>query len=275
MAEDDTNPDLAATDDELEPEQQRPAQKKRQRRQQSAQKRQARTRPLSPKEKCHSRIDELATPSRRLILALYQEHAAHLPKDKVEKVKEMLQELYAMTPDETEKYFEHLRNKAQEVEQRKDIKYMLKKLVKRRKKAKQIAEAYKFIRKLLIEGIEYASKHPIPPLVSVRLRNLSNIILEQICDLRNTNIPNREDPTQAGLFFIQVADWMAISIEHLYYGVQLKKNRELEKIENEAKAREKEKAKSDEIEKEKIISEADNEGADVVISEPVTVSEIE
>ncbi|XP_050294200.1 uncharacterized protein LOC126734557 [Anthonomus grandis grandis] len=220
--------------------------------------------------KCRPRIEVLAIPNRRLILSLYQNHAYHFPRDKVEKIKILLQELYAMTPEETEKYFEHLRRQAEEIGRRKDIKFMLKRLLKRKKKAKQIKKAYDFINRLLIKGLEYASVHPVPPLVSVRLRNLSNIILEQICDLKNMNIPNRENPDQVGSFMLQVADWMAIAVEHLYYGVQLKKNRELEKIEKEAKTKVPTKKKVEPVQEQ---PEEVETGA--VLSEPLSFDEME
>lgn len=82
-------------------------------------------------------------------------------------------------------------------------------------------------------GMSHAFNNPIPPLVSVRLRNLSDIILEQICDLLETDIPDREEPTQIGNFLIAVADWAAIFVEHIYYRVQVKKNDELEQLERE------------------------------------------
>lgn len=226
--------------------------------------------------KCRSRIDQLAIPNRRLILALYQNHADHLPKDKVEKIKTLLQELYAMTPEETEKYFEHLRKQAEESGRRKDIKYMLNKLVRKKKKAKQVKKAYAFVNRLLVKGMRFALNHPIPPLVSVRLRNLSNIVLEQISNLIWVNVPNREDSDGLGRLLIQVADWMAIAIEHLYYGVQLKKNKEMERIEEEARAREKE--RKDKPIVEEVVLETDGEdeeGSEAILSEPLLFSEME
>ncbi|ENN71505.1 hypothetical protein HUJ04_013269 [Dendroctonus ponderosae] len=226
-------------------------------------------------EKCRSRIDQLAIPSRRLILALYQNHSDHLPKEKVEKIKALLQELYAMTPEETQTYFQHLKKQELEANRRKDIKFMLKKLVRRKKRAKQTKKAYNLINHLLVQSMEYALKHPVPPLVSVRLRNLSNIVLEQISDMMNVKVPDREQPDPLGYFLIQVADWTAIAIEHLYYGVQLKKNQELQKLAAEAKARE-------QLNKEKIEppggqSEDEHEtgGSEAVLSEALLVSEME
>ncbi|KAJ8947857.1 hypothetical protein NQ318_010003 [Aromia moschata] len=183
---------------------------------------------------CRTRIDKLATPNRRIILALYQEHAYHLPRDKVEKIKQYLQELYAMTPEETEKYFLQLRREAKKMSHRKRVKEMLRKLFQKRKRQRQEGNAYRFVERLFERGMQHAFNNPVPPLISVRLRNLADIVLEQICDLRNVDKPNREDPDQAGLFLIAVADWIAIAIEHVYYGVQLRKNAELEEIEEEA-----------------------------------------
>lgn len=264
MAEDDGNANDLTTDDETPTPKQPPQQQFKRR-----------SRQRSPEEeqnpKCRSRIDQLAIPSRRLILALYQDHRHHLEKDKVDKIKVLLQELYAMTPEETEKYFEYLKKQAEERQMKKAIKKMLKKLVNKRKYLKQTKRAYAFIYNLLGRAMEFAINNTIPPLVSVRLRNLSNIILEQICDLRNVNIPSRENPDKVGEFLIRVADWTAVAVEQLYYVVQLKKNKELENIEKEA--RDKEKAKADaEAAKPKSEPETDDEQ---LYSEPLTVSDME
>ncbi|KAL1501185.1 hypothetical protein ABEB36_006563 [Hypothenemus hampei] len=231
-----------------------------------------------PQQKCRSRIDQLAIPSRRLILALYQEHSEHLPKEKVEKLKVLLQELYAMTPEETEKYFEYLRQQSDEVAKRKNMKFLLRKLLKRKKRTKQVTRAYAFVKKLLIDGMTYATKHPLPPFVSVRLRNLSNIILEQICDLKNVKIPIRDNPDSVGHFLIQVADWMAIAVEQLYYVVQLKKNEELDAIENKTrentkKLDEQKDGKDGEEKGQWQTGEDDEEAA--ILSEALLVSEME
>lgn len=58
------------------------------------------TRPESEKKKpCNQRIDELSTPNKRIFLALWNEHAHHLPKEKVHHLKQILQESYAMSPE--------------------------------------------------------------------------------------------------------------------------------------------------------------------------------
>nr|CAH7736696.1 unnamed protein product [Callosobruchus chinensis] len=183
------------------------------------------------KTKCRTRIDFLATPNRRLILALYQNHAYHFPKEKVEKIKDNLQQLYAMTPEETSRYFAELEAIAARTMLRRRLKDLMRKRLRKLKKQEQQRKAMAFVQKLMKKGMLFAFNHPVPPLVSIRLRNLSDIVLEQICDLRNTDIPNREDPDQIGLFLIAVSDWVAIFIEHVYYMVQLKKNKELEELE--------------------------------------------
>ncbi|XP_074042248.1 uncharacterized protein [Leptinotarsa decemlineata] len=185
---------------------------------------------------CRTRIDQLATPNKRIILNLYQEHAKHFPKDRVERIKHKLQELYAMTPEETERYFEEMKAEERRAELRDRLKRMLKKQYLRDKRKKQQQKAYRFVEKLLRNGMRAAFEHPVPPLVSVRLRNLSDIILEQLCDLRNIDHPSRENPDKEGSFMIAVADWAAIAIEHVYYIVQLKKNMELEEIEKQKRA---------------------------------------
>lgn len=193
--------------------------------------RQYRQRSKSPP--CRTRFDVLSIPNRRLILELYQKHAYHLSREKVEKIKELLQELYAMTPEETKKYFMELEQENSKKWRRKRLKELLKKQYMKQKMEKDIAKAYRLFAKILRNCMMFAVTHAVPPLVSVRLRNLSDIVLEQICDLRNVTKPNRDDPDREGLFFIAISDWIAVAIEQVYYDVQLKKNEELEKLEKE------------------------------------------
>lgn len=194
-------------------------------------KRQTRRRSNSPP--CRTRVDVLSTPNRRLILDLYQKHAYHLSKEKVEKIKELLQELYAMTPEETQRYFKELELENARKRRRKRIKEMLRKQYLKQRRQHDTAKAYRTFTNILRKGIKFAISHAIPPIVSVRLRNLSDIVLEQICDLRNIKKPNRESPDREGRFLIAVADWIAVGIEQVYYDVQVKKNEELFKLEEE------------------------------------------
>ncbi|XP_018568289.1 uncharacterized protein LOC108908662 [Anoplophora glabripennis] len=198
-----------------------------------------------------TRFDVLAIPQKRNILGTYQGHAYHFPKEKVKKLKCKLQEMFAMTPEETEKYFEQMRNEANEIAKKKMTKIMLKKLYQKQERAKQEQRAYKCIAKLLKQRMMSGFANPTSPLISVRMRNLSDIILEQICDLRNIDIPDRENPNQCGLFLIALADWSSIAIEQVYYTVQLKKNKELAEIEEQEALKPKEKKKEEKEEKEK------------------------
>ncbi|XP_057657846.1 uncharacterized protein LOC130894849 [Diorhabda carinulata] len=182
---------------------------------------------------CRTRTDTLATPSKRLILALYKDHAYHLSRERVELIKQKLQEMYAMTPEETEKYFEEMREKTKKIEARAKLRKTLKKQYLKQKRREKEAAAFCFVEQLFKSGMRFAFRNPVPPLVSIRLRNLSDIILEQLCDLRNISKPCRDNPDQVGSFMINISDWFAIAIEHIYYMVQLKKNKELEEIEKQ------------------------------------------
>lgn len=50
-------------------------------------------------KRCNIRIDELSTPNKRMFLALWNEHAHHLPSEKLDTLKQLLQQFYAMTPE--------------------------------------------------------------------------------------------------------------------------------------------------------------------------------
>lgn len=191
------------------------------------------TRKRSNSPPCRPRIDILSTPNRRLILDLYQKHAYHLSKEKVEKIKELLQELYAMTPEETKRYFMELELENNKKRRRKRIKEMLRRQYLKQKRQHDTAKAYRKFTNILRNGIKFAITHSVPPLVSVRLRNLSDIVLEQICDLRNIRKPDRDTFDRQGRFMIAVADWIAVGIEQVYFNVQVKKNEELLKLEQE------------------------------------------
>lgn len=113
-----------------------------------------RGRTTSPKTSpCSPRIDILATPNRRLILDLYQQHAYHLSREKVEKLKELLQELYAMTPEETKRYFAELEEENMKKIRRKRIKDMLRKQYLKQKRQHDIAKAYRVFANILEKGI--------------------------------------------------------------------------------------------------------------------------
>ncbi|XP_068906801.1 uncharacterized protein [Tenebrio molitor] len=171
-----------------------------------------------------SRLDELSTPNKRIFLALWNEHAYHLPKDKVKHLKQLLQQLYAMSPEETAKYFAELRAESKAAAMRKKLKEKLRKYLLEKHHQRQRERAYKLFKRLLKCGISYAAENPVPPLVSIRLRYLSDIILEQLSDLRKVEMPNRSNPDKLGFFLISVADWMAIAVERLYYAAQLSIN---------------------------------------------------
>lgn len=64
-------------------------------------------------------------------------------------------------------------------------------------KRKQRKAAYEWFRKMLKRGFSYAVKHSVPELLSIRLRYLSDQILEQLCDLMCEEVPNRDNPGSA------------------------------------------------------------------------------
>jgi hypothetical protein len=77
---------------------------------------------------------------------------------------------------------------------RKKLKEKLRKYLLEKHHQRQRERAYKLFKRLLKCGISYAAENPVPPLVSIRLRYLSDIILEQLSDLRKVEMPNRSNP---------------------------------------------------------------------------------
>lgn len=180
---------------------------------------------------CNRRIDELALPSKRLLLCTFREYGYLFPEKWNDRIKELLSILYAMTPEETEKYFEQLREASRQMALRRKMKERLKKLVARRREREMKLKAYVLFKNIIKVGLMHAATQDIPPLVSVRMRNLSDIILQHLADLRGVDVPEREHPDKLGTFLLSAADWIAIAVINVYYLVQLKKNEELEEIE--------------------------------------------
>ncbi|CAG9855926.1 unnamed protein product [Phyllotreta striolata] len=182
------------------------------------------------KPMCLSLFDRLAWPKAERVLAVYKCHAYHMTRPRVELIKSRLQELYAMTAEETEAYFLMNLEKQRQLQKRRELKKKMKMAFLKKRKQQQVDCAYKFLKRLLVMGMRFAAKNPVPPLLCVRLRILSDVILEQLCDLRGISQPSREDPDKCGLFMITIADWFAIAVEVIYYIVQHKKNVELDDI---------------------------------------------
>lgn len=195
---------------------------------------------------CNRRIDDLAMPTKRNLLCSFKQYGYLFPKEKNERLKELLSIMFAMSPEETEKYFDQMRQMANEIAAKKRIKTKLRRMVATKKKKEVRKRAYCLFRNIIRVGLLHAATHEVPPLVSVRLRNLSDIVLQQLADLRGLPVPDRQHPNKVGRFLISAADWIAIAVENVYYTVQLKKNQELEEIEDI----ERKKLKGDETEDE-------------------------
>lgn len=75
---------------------------------------------------------------------------------------------------------------------------MKKKLMKMKKEEMEIHErqrAYRLFEKYLVKSFKYACAHTPPPLVTERVRQLSDIILEHLCDMCNADVPDRSEDT--------------------------------------------------------------------------------
>ncbi|KAF2902541.1 hypothetical protein ILUMI_03641 [Ignelater luminosus] len=188
------------------------------------------------KKPCNARIDELAKPNKRLVLALWQNYAYLFGPERREAIRLLLQELYAMTPEETAKYFDEINKVLKKMAARERMKKRLLKRYKQKIWHTERNRAYRKFARILQKAMVHAYKHPVPTLVSPRLRNMANVILEQLCDLRGLDIPERSDVNKQSQFLISVSDWLAIAIEHIYYEIQVKKNKEFDIIEEQIRA---------------------------------------
>lgn len=178
-----------------------------------------------------TKYDELSTPPKRILLDTYQNHAHLFPKEKLEKMQRILQESFAMSPEETEKYFEQVKTEENEIAKHKVKKIMLKRMYQKQQRIKQERKAYKFIEKKLKQIMMQLFDKPPPPLASARLKYLTDIILQQICNIRNIELSDIDLSNKTGSFLAWLANWTAIVVEQVYYAAELKKNEELAMIE--------------------------------------------
>lgn len=153
---------------------------------------------------CNPRIDDLSQPNKRIFLALWNEHAYHLPEDKLENLKNTLKQLFAMSPTESAKYFMELKAETQKRAEQREAKKKIREFLinKLRKEGKH--KAYNLFERILRCVIEYAVENPVPPVVSLGLRNLSDICLNELCNLKAVQVPCRNHPSRLLLvvFFI-------------------------------------------------------------------------
>ncbi|KAK4886329.1 hypothetical protein RN001_002600 [Aquatica leii] len=186
---------------------------------------------VDDKKVCNARLDELAKPNKRLILDLWQNYSYLFTDDRKETIRLLVQEMYAMTPEETQRYFDEIsavvkKLKAREKMRKRSLKRYLAKLNRIERK-----RALNKFQKIFIQALTYASKNPVPPLVSPRLRNMSDLILDQLCDIRGVCTPERTDNDRQAQFFCNIADWISIAIEYVYYEIHVQKNMEFDIIE--------------------------------------------
>ncbi|KAK5643540.1 hypothetical protein RI129_007385 [Pyrocoelia pectoralis] len=185
------------------------------------------------KRPCNARIEELAKPNKRLLLDLWQNYAHHFNEEKKEAIRLLLQEMFAMTPEETQKYFEEISEIMKRLAAREKLKKKLARKYHKKLREMERKRALSKFRSIFVRLLTYASKNPVPPLVSPRLRNMSDLILYQLCDLRGIIVPDRSDNDKQAQFLCNTADWISIAIEYIYYEIHVQKNKELEKIEDQ------------------------------------------
>lgn len=146
--------------------------------------------------KCNSRIDDLSQPNKRIFISLWNEHGHHLPKDKSENLKNILKQMFAMSPVETAKYFRELKAEARRKAAHRELKKEIRKFLANKRKDEDQKRAFIFFQKVLRHLLNYAVKNSIPAILSLKVRYLSDIILEELSNLRKVNVPCRLNPSR-------------------------------------------------------------------------------
>ncbi|CAH0561058.1 unnamed protein product [Brassicogethes aeneus] len=184
----------------------------------------------APKPACFTRLEILARPNKNLLMNTFMQYRDRFPQCRVEKMKIMLQELCAMTPEDAEKYFAEMRSKADAAALKRKIQNMLKMACSKQKRKQKEEKAYRKARKIITKGLMFAALNETPPIHSIRLRHLSNIILEQLCDLLDIPQPERSAKDKYSLLLISLSDWMAIAIEKIYFPIRMANTKMLNQI---------------------------------------------
>ncbi|XP_044730420.1 uncharacterized protein LOC123293605 isoform X2 [Chrysoperla carnea] len=167
-----------------------------------------------------NRIDEMSRPTKRRLLALYEQYGRSLSPNRLRNVKQMLEEMFCMTPEQTEKYFQELREEAEnrkrlrKLRRKEHLRY--KKQKSRERKAKVRLKVICILRDCMIK----AYNTPMQILMSERLRQVSNVCLAQLCDILCRKIPDRDSQDRVSRLLIAFADWMAYWIEAIAYDLE-------------------------------------------------------
>lgn len=98
---------------------------------------------------------------------------------------------------------------------RKKMKGKLKKLVAKKREREMKLKAYVLFQNIIKVGLMHAATQDIPPLVSVRMRNLSDIILQHLADLRGVKVPERQNP---GEFPLKISKILSLYQRQTFIG---------------------------------------------------------
>ncbi|XP_018326937.1 uncharacterized protein LOC108738167 [Agrilus planipennis] len=189
---------------------------------------------MKPKaEPCNLRIHELAKPRTILLLCLWYQYRHFLTPEKCRKLKQTLQEDYSMSPEDAERYFQEINDKIEKIAERRKQKILSRKRWKKKVDQCERKRGYRFFRAFLEKALRLSYQNPVPPLIPSRLKNVMDIVLEQLCDLLKMDIPNEECMTKEGEFIVSLAYNIAAVIENTSYEVNAQKNLELEEIEKQ------------------------------------------
>ncbi|KAF5282017.1 hypothetical protein FQA39_LY00541 [Lamprigera yunnana] len=148
---------------------------------------------VSCRRPCNARLDVLSKPTKRRVLHLWKNYISLFSEGRKETIRLLLQELYAMTPEETQKYFDEISAVIKKLAARKKLRARMAKQYHIKLRRFERKRALRLFRRVFIRALTYACKNPVPPLVTPRLRYMSDLILEQLCDIRGVNVPQRTD----------------------------------------------------------------------------------
>lgn len=170
---------------------------------------------------CNVRIHELAQPKRWFLLYTYKNYRQLFESERAQAIKEKVQELFGMTPEEAELYFNKIRQKRPN---KCDVRLLRQRIYRERKAGRK--EAYCIFNLVIKKAMRYAYRHSPPLLVTPMLRMVSDHMLGLLADLHGIDVPKRSNCDNISTFLISIADWCALFVSNIYYELEVEDRKE-------------------------------------------------